>query len=74
MGSELSCDRCGVVLPQGEPESSPLVYEKRGADAVHHLCTPCFREHDDKGYTLRTVYACVGEENARQFAAAQRSA
>ena len=73
MGSSLSCDRCGVVLDQGEPDCSPLVWERRlqatgDEETVEHLCLGCFREGADEGYTRRTVYACVGEENARQFA------
>ena len=75
MGSSLTCDRCGVTLEQGEPDASPLVWERREParradedDVVQHLCVGCFREgEEEEGYVRRTVYACVGEENARQL-------
>ena len=68
MGASLTCDRCQRELDQGTPEDSPVVWEHEDGDqsSAQHLCDACHTTADT-GYTKRTVYAVVGQENARRM-------
>ena len=70
MGAELTCDRCNMIVDEGNPEDSPTVWEKRQDDddeTVCHLCAKCFKEDNDIGFLKSTAYALIGKENLRRL-------
>lgn len=62
MGAELSCDVCQQTLSEDEDK----VREYRGGDPGR-VCLSCYVPDVHVGYIERTVYAVVGEENARRM-------
>lgn len=62
MGAELSCDVCKRTLS----EEHDVVRERVGA-TPEHVCEACFKPDAHKDYVQRTVYAVVGEQNARRM-------
>ena len=61
MGAELLCDVCQQTLSEEEDK----VRERGGGDP-EHVCLSCYDPDVHVDYTERTVYAVVGEENARR--------
>lgn len=67
MGSAVSCDICNKELDQ----DTCSVYELKDGDP-EHVCVECFDQEKHKQHTFRTVYAVVGERNARMLNASGR--
>ena len=65
MGAQLSCDVCEKILD----EEHDKVHEKVDASPGQptHVCVACFKPKVHMGYSKRTVYSVVGEENARRI-------
>ncbi len=66
MGVVLSCDVCEKTLSEEHDCVHEKKDEKKDGDPMH-VCVECFNNKVHIGYTKRSVYAVVGEENARQM-------